>query len=439
MSGAKPSVPDVHTDQSNRALILVTNSVTHDSRVLREAATLRRLGFAVLVAGLVSADERQTELSVDGFPVIRLTPLESARRILRRRETAEPDAKPGEGFAAATRPAPRGRRPLATLRRLVVTSIYYLQGAALVRRTSPTIVHANDYDTMWIGILAKLLRGSRLVYDSHELWPDRGRPEWRPWLVACEWLFVRLADATITVSPGCAEVMAERYRVSPPVVVRNVPARIAQQPTRAEGLRAGEPPLAVYVGGLAPDRGIEVTIQALALVPDVRLRLIGYGSDEYRAQLEARAAAAGVANRIEYPPPVEPAAVAATIAGADMGIALIEPSCLSYRMSLPNKLFEYVTAGLPILGSDLPVIGPLVREERLGEAVRPDDIAAIAGAMRRLADPDRNAEVRTRVRSYGERVNWEHERLVLEEVYNSLIVSTSSSTAAVRESASRKP
>ena len=63
---------------------------------------------------------------------------------------------------------------------------------------------------------------------GHELWPDRnGRPEWRPWLLACERLFVRLADATITTSPGYAELIARRYRVLPPVVVRNIPAHRA--------------------------------------------------------------------------------------------------------------------------------------------------------------------------------------------------------------------
>jgi len=420
MSGTKSPVPAARADEPRRALILVSNTVTHDSRVLREAASLRDLGFDVLIAGLVSPDEQRTELDVNGFAVVRLTPLESTRRLLRRRES-EPATAPHETPTASAPGTGRSGKRFSALRRLVVTSMYYTQGVALVRRTSPAIVHANDYDTMWIGIAAKLLRHSRLVYDSHELWPDRGRPEWRAWLVACEWLFVRVADATITVSPGCAGVMAARYRVPPPVVVRNVPERMANPPIPAEGLRGGEPPLAIYVGGLAPERGIEQTIQALALVPELRLRFVGYGSEAYRAQLDACAATAGVADRIEYRLPVEPAAVATTIASADMGISLIEPTCLSYRMSLPNKLFEYVAAGLPIVGSDLPVIGALIRDEGLGEVAPSNDIAAVAAAMRRLTDPSRNAEVRDRVRSFGERVNWEQERHVLEGIYESLV------------------
>ena len=89
-------------------------------------------------------------------------------------------------------------------------------------------------------------------------------------------------------------------------------------------------------------------------------------------------------------------------------------------MSLPNKLFEYTAAGVPVLASELPVMGPLVREEGLGEVVPPADVDAIAAAMRRLIDPVRNAAVRDRVSAFGERVNWQHERRVLEEVYAGL-------------------
>jgi glycosyltransferase involved in cell wall biosynthesis len=424
MIGAETSGPQAGADRPHLALILVSNTVTHDSRVLREAATLGDLGFDVLIAGVVSGDEQEIELRVNDIRVIRLTRVESLKRLLRKLAESRSGVPAGEQSAAVTATGRPGARRFALIRRLIVVSAYYLQGAALVRRTSPAIVHANDYDTMWIGIAAKLLRGSRLVYDSHELWPDQGQPQWRPWLLACEWLFVRAADATVAANPAIAETMAQRYRVPPPIVVRNVPERMARPPARAEGLRAGESPVAVYVGSLTPERGIEQTIEALALVPDLRLRFMGYGSDDYRGQLDNLATEVGVADRIEYRPPVEPAAVADTIASADMGIVLTQPTCVNNVRSLPNKLFEYAAAGLPIVGSDLPVIGTLLREEGIGEAVPPDDVAAIAEAMRRLADPDRNAEVRASIRSFGERVNWEQERRVLEGVYGSLNTST---------------
>ena len=400
-----------------KALVLVRNDVSHDARVLRTARVLRDMGYDVLVAGVVSQEERETELEVDGIRVIRLVgPLQLARRLLRRPSGKDANHPPVAGDSGRSGMANRGHR----LRPLLVTVAFNLQGAALAWRIAPELVHANDYDTMWIGVAAKLLRRSRLVYDAHELWPDQGLLGWRPWLVGCEWLFTRVADAVVAANPAISETIAKRYRLQPPVVVHNVPAHPALSPARPEGLRAEKQPLALYIGSLAPERGIEQAIQALGLVPEVRLRLMGSGSDEYRAHLDRSAEEAGAADRIEYCQPVDPSAVPDTIAAGDMGIVLTQATCLNNELSLPNKLFEYAAASLPIIASDLPLLGAVVRDEGIGEVVSPADVEAIAAAMRRLADPVRNAEVRDRVRSFGERVNWQQERRVLEEVYAGL-------------------
>ncbi len=182
--------------------------------------------------------------------------------------------RPGRGGETGDglgRPRPRPAGPSAALRqippRLLVTGSFYFQGIARVVRRRPALVHANDYNTMWIGVAAKLLVGSRVIYDCHELWADRnGRPEWRPWLIACEALFVRVADVTITASPGYAQAIASRYRVAPPRVVRNIP----RVPLHAPGRNGNRnPPVAVYLGGVMPGRGLEQAIEALRLAPEM--------------------------------------------------------------------------------------------------------------------------------------------------------------------------
>jgi glycosyltransferase involved in cell wall biosynthesis len=419
------------------ALILVRNTVSHDARVLREADTLRGLGLEVLIAGVVSTAERERELEVGRTRVVRLDPSAALKRAARRTDHRAPAPRVPSPGVVESEPAPRPphpphpphplrvphppRVPLGGLRRLALTAAYYLQGIALVRRFRPVLVHANDYNTMWIGVAAKLLYGSVVVYDCHELWPDRnGRPEWRPWLVACEALFVRVADSVITASPGYAGEIARRYRVSPPVVVRNVPA--AETARRPEGSGLSEAS-AVYVGGLMPGRGLESAIRALAHVPKLRLRLVGPGSEDYRARLRRCAVESGVADRVELCPAVPPDRVVDTIAATSFGLMLIEPVCLSYELTLPNKLFEYAAAGAPILASDLPVIGALVRSERLGEVAPSDDVERIAQAMRRLLDPVVNERARHRVRAFGARNSWADERTVLRGVYERLLPS----------------
>src|SRR5680860_1188095 len=135
---------------------------------------------------------------------------------------------------------------------------------------------------MWIGVAARLLTGSAVVYDSHELWPDRnGRSEPRWWLLACEALFLRVADCSLATSPGHAAEIGRRHRVAPPRVIRN----IAEQPPRngsdaGRGASREQPgwdghPTIAYAGAITAHRGLEQAIAALAQAPGVTLRTVG--------------------------------------------------------------------------------------------------------------------------------------------------------------------
>jgi glycosyltransferase involved in cell wall biosynthesis len=187
-----------------------------------------------------------------------------------------------------------------------------------VRRLRPRLIHANDYNTAWIGAAGKWLTGSRLVYDSHELWADRNlRPESRLWLLLCEALFVRVADEVITTSPGYSQVLAHRYRIPPPRVVRNVPAwRAGPSPHRDP---AG-PPLAVYFGAITRNRGLAPALRALALVPELQMRFVGPEAWGYRVELRRLADELGVAGRLQVLDPVPPEQAASVLADADVSV-----------------------------------------------------------------------------------------------------------------------
>jgi glycosyltransferase involved in cell wall biosynthesis len=447
-------------------LLLVRNSVTHDARVLRAARVAERTLGGALIAGVASASAQAGEAMVDGVRVIRLP--------ARRRPTSAP-ARPSaagrpsgprtsEGSACAPtgpqRPERSGGRLSfrARARRVLSGAVFAWRALALARRERPALVHANDWNTMWCATAIKLACGARVVYDSHELWPDRnGRWEQRWWLLASEALFVGVvADATLTASPGYASELAARYRSELPTVIRNIPEgapseQVSQHATglsaaprgaatdgavlrdthaRRNGSRRGST-LVVYVGGLMPGRGLEQTIDALPLAPEVRLRTVGPGSHAYRRTLLERAAAAGVADRLELQPPVPPQAVAQALAGAAVGLCLIQPVCRSYELTLPNKLFEYAAAGVPMLASDLPVLAAVVREEGLGEVVSPTDPAAVAEGLRRLSEPVRWEEAAGRTRAFARANRWSEEARVLADVYRG-VVSRQSATSMSR-------
>lgn len=418
-----------------RALVLVRNGVVHDARVMREARLLDSLGYETTVAGVrTGSGEEAVPSDLGSGRVVWLDPGGGLRRLVRRVRRREASPPPPSGSdpqspsnddrlsASAefdTSAVPNSALVFgstsARLRRLVTTADYYRRGIGLVRRTRPELIHANDYNTAWIGLAGKLLVGSRLVYDSHELWPDRNlRPEWRPWLLLCESLFVRAADSVITTSPGYAEVIAERYRVAPPRVVRNVPEWRAGsgEPGAGEG-----PPLAVYFGAVTRNRGLPAALRALALVPELRLRIVGPEAWGYRATLAELAVELGVSDRLELLEPVAPEEALAVMGDADVGLALIEPACLSYRMTLPNKLYEYAAAGLPVLSSDVPVLAREVREHGIGAVADPADPAAVAAALRAVLEPEANARFREATRRLAAEATWEREREKLADVY----------------------
>ncbi|MBM4394005.1 MAG: glycosyltransferase, partial [Deltaproteobacteria bacterium] len=333
------------------------------------------------------------------------------------------------GAAAPSQPTPgaeAGHLSLPVrLNRWLLTLSYYRRAIAALRRRRPRIVHCNDYNTMWPGLAAKYLWGAALVYDSHELWPDRnGRSEPRWWLIACESLFVRAADEVLTTSPGHAKAIARRHRIPQPRVVRNLPEPAGPLPAHSAngaGLPGAGEGVFAYAGAVTSGRGLEQAIDALPAAGAARLRILGPGNEGYRSELRARADALGVAERVEFAAPVAPGAVLAEIAGAAAGLALIQPVCRSYELSLPNKLFEYLAAGLPVLASDLPVLGPFVREGGFGISVTPADTAEIAAAMAELANPAGNARFRRGAEATRGGLDWRHERAELADAHRAAL------------------
>jgi glycosyltransferase involved in cell wall biosynthesis len=115
---------------------------------------------------------------------------------------------------------------------------------------------------------------------------------------------------------------------------------------------------------------------------------------------------------------VAPERVVEALAGAAAGLCLIQPVCRSYELTLPNKLYEYVAAGLPVLATDLPVIGAVVREHGIGELVPPGDVEAIAVALRRLLEPQRQRQCAAASRRLAATTTWASERIELARVYS---------------------
>lgn len=232
-----------------------------------------------------------------------------------------------------------------------------------------SVVQCHSLPSLIIGVAAKFLKGSKIVYDAHELETETimsgsTRKKIYKWL---ERKLIHHANAILVVSPSIESWYVQTYGSLPIRTVLNIPDLTSPKNIQRRNLKkelgiGEDTKLFIYLGVLNRGRGVDLLINAFQKTPsDTALVFVGYGP------LTQRITEAAQRNkRIFYLPAVSPDQVAQTAAGADVGLSIIEDLCLSYRYSLPNKIFEYVKSDLPILVSDLPDSSKIVDTWQVG-------------------------------------------------------------------------
>ncbi len=387
-----------------RICMLLRNPFTRDARVLREARGLAAAGHDVSVLAIHAGDLPVRE-ERDGFVVLRAV---RGGRF----------AGPTIGAAAAPARSRPVIRPAAAVIARDIVLTRRMSRAAM--RISADVYHSHDLNTLEAATAAASVHGARLVYDAHELYPDLTglsrleRARWR----RIERALIRGADAVIVPSPSRAEVFERRYEIQTPSVVMNCPpAGVAPDPSSgllADLRRPGER-LAVYAGGYTPNRGLENVVRAFDGIADCRLVMIGWGP------LEGRLKQLGSRENVVFLPPVDPDDVVASVAGADIGIASYMPVGLNNELAAPNKVFEYLHAGLALAASDLPDIRTVVDRHKVGALFDSADPSSIRTALRGLLSGDAGLDaMRERARAAASSYNWERQLDVLRDVYEGL-------------------
>jgi len=225
-------------------------------------------------------------------------------------------------------------------------------------------------------------------------------------------------------SPGHAAVFAANHGVPAPPVIVNVPSldpdpRAAGVPDlHAELSLAQELRIALYIGGVYPHRPLDVLLEAAAELEDCAMVIMGPGLPSYVDQLRARARALGVEERVRIAPAVPIADVVRYAAAGDVGVIPFLNTSLNNFHGLPNKIFEYIAAGIPVVASDFPQLRAVIDRYDVGKTFDPDRPGALVGAIRDvLGDPDRLAELRANATAAAAELNWEIEsRRLLELV-----------------------
>jgi glycosyltransferase involved in cell wall biosynthesis len=239
-------------------------------------------------------------------------------------------------------------------------------------------------------------RSCRVLYDARENFAgipeeEQGSPRRHAVLVRQEVRAIRGVDAVLTVSEPIADELHQRYGLSQrPAVILNVPVRATQGegPTvrDAAGLGA-DVPLVVYSGGMSRARGIEVLVRALAALPDVHAVLVPVPHPHpMEPGLRKLSVEVGVQDRLHIIPPVGQDQLVRYLSGANVAIHPMPGGSANHDQALPNKLFEYLHARLPLVVSDARLMSEFVRRNDLGEVFRSGDAPDLARAIRQVLD-----------------------------------------------------
>lgn len=269
--------------------------------------------------------------------------------------------------------------------------------------------------------------GARLVYDSHELF--LGRPmsgsERRRWrLLEAHW--VGQCDAIITVNGSIARELERSYGRPGIEVITNAerPLEAAPDPEalrRRAGL-SSDARIVLYQGGLLAGRNLEVLVDSMAAVSNPRIHLVLLGDGALGRGLAARIRRKGLGSRVRMLPAVPQTELLALTGAADVGVVPYVANCLNSLYCTPNKLYEFIAAGVPVLASDLPEIRALVEEYGLGWIAPLDTVAGMSAAIEAcLADPEGHARRREATRLARERISWDREAHRLREIYRALL------------------
>lgn len=229
--------------------------------------------------------------------------------------------------------------------------------------------------------------------------------------------------AVITVSDGIADLLQERLALSRrPTVVRNIPERAKEETPfdlRAEFNLCKEATIFVFIGGIIPHRGVENILSALPHMPP-ETYVIFLGQRSLPAWILPKLPE-GMNDRLRFKPPVPPREVPLWAASADIGLVATENSCLSHMHSLPNKIFEYIQAGLAVVVPDLPEMSRVVGEHGCGRTFLSGDASALAAVMAELAsDRGQLARLKIAAREARRQLVWENESEKLVALYATL-------------------
>lgn len=315
---------------------------------------------------------------------------------------------------------------------LIKALVLFLRSTLRLVLTPADVYHAHDIAALPACYIAARLRRKPLIFDAHELPLKELEGANRRWLrlVLTPPLvsIIRRSTGIITSSPFYAWEMRKRYRITEVSLIRNLPPyRVVAKSDRLRQHLGLSPAtrIALYQGNIQADRGLDILVRAAPfLEKNIVIVMMGKGVEPTLSELQALMESEEVADRVKILPPVPYAELLDWTASADLGLNVLPPDySLSIRYSLPNKLFEYMMAGVPVLSSALDATSEVIKSYDVGQVVSSLTALDVGSAINTmLADGDTLARMRMNALEAAQHeLCWEKESDQLIALYRKIL------------------
>ena len=373
-----------------KTCLLALNDFQYDSRLRRVAASLASWGYRVVVL----AEKSESASDCETWQGVQIKRLKTTQKFWRKRRFL--------GF--------------------------WLRAFIGAYKEKAQVYHAFDLDTLLPAALAAKLRRAKLIYETHELYLElealRDRPGVRAVWSILERFLIPRADSIITVNESIAEIYQRRYQIRKPEVILSCPP-LKEYPKKdllRKQLRIpSDKKIILYQGVLRSGQGLFLLLELVEHLPEACLVFIGDGPLKKDLQLEVEKRELG--GRVFFKNRLPPKDLLYYTASGDLGMLLMESRAPNNFYALPNKVFEYMMAGVPQVVSNFPELKNFVEGTKIGVTVDVNNLEETTAAVREiLFDEGELNRLRENCKRIAGDFNWEKESEKLKEIYRGLLL-----------------
>lgn len=296
---------------------------------------------------------------------------------------------------------------------------YNLRLLLYLYKHKPSVVVSNDLDTLLASFILTKLVKTKLVYDSHELFTEVpeliGRKfKKKLWEKLESYILPKLSNS-YTVCNSIAQIYNNKYGISMNSI-RNLPLKKEYLP--ANDLHK-EKHIIIYQGALNLGRGIELMITAMQFLDNCKLMIIGDG--DVTEQLKELSKSLNLQFKIEFIGKIPLSQLHQYTSRASLGLSLEEDLGLSYHYALPNKLFDYIQAQIPVIVSDLPEMKAIVEKYNVGLVLKTREARTLAKEIKRVFSLRESTNLKNNLKIAASELCWENEEQKLKHIFKNLV------------------